>query len=95
MGRVWRAVQYEVASVWQARIALVLGATWCIAALWIIASGRNAEVRPYLIGGVGLLCGGIADLLPGAWRRQAGALRLLALACLALFVVLVLPIWFG
>ena len=95
VGRIWRGVQYEAASPLLARIAVGLGVVWCVAAVAIIASGREAEVRPYLLGGLGLVLGGVADLLPAARRRQAGALRLLALACLVVFLALALPIWLG
>ena len=93
--RVWRIAGGRVFAPSLARLIALLGAGWCLAALAIIASGREAEVRPYLLGGLGLILGGVADLLPPERRRRAATLRLLAAASLALFLVLALPVWLG
>ncbi len=95
MERIWRDLQAESRVTWRTWFTLLIGAFWTGLALFGLVTGQAPEQWPYLLAGLGLLCGGAADFVPAARRQWMGILRLAATLLGGVALLFLLYTWFG
>jgi hypothetical protein len=93
MKRYWRDLQHPGNPTWGTWISLAIGVLWAGLALLKLVGDRDREAFPYLLFGIGIVCGEGANFLPALQSRLAGMLRFVATLLLGISFALMIATW--